>query len=60
MNPGGDRPPRRLTDRAEKLAELRPAWCIAQQQAQELLGDDAARSIKHLVDRMFAEQHATE
>ena len=50
-----------LTDAgAEKLAELRPAWRAAQQQAQELLGDDAARSIKLLVDRMCAEQLATE
>jgi DNA-binding MarR family transcriptional regulator len=40
---------------AEKLAELRPAWRIAQQQARGLLGDDAARSIKQLVDHMFAE-----
>ena len=41
---------------AEKLAELRPAWRTAQDQAQQLLGDDAAASIKQLVDRMFAEQ----
>jgi len=46
-----------LTDAgAEKLAELRPAWRTAQSQAQELLGDDAARSIKELVDHMFAER----
>ena len=45
---------------AEKLAELRPAWRTAQGQALELLGDDAARSIKLLVDRMFAEELATE
>jgi DNA-binding MarR family transcriptional regulator len=44
-----------LTDvGAEKLAELRPAWCTAQRQAQELLGDDVAGSIKQLVDRIFA------
>jgi DNA-binding MarR family transcriptional regulator len=50
-----------LTDAgAEKLAELRPAWRAAQQQAQELLGDDAARSIKLLVDGMFAEQFTAE
>jgi DNA-binding MarR family transcriptional regulator len=45
-----------LTDAgAEKLAELLPAWRNAQREAQELLGDDAARSIKQLVDDMFAE-----
>jgi DNA-binding MarR family transcriptional regulator len=50
-----------LTDAgAEKLAELRPAWRAAQQQAQALLGDDAADAIKRLVDRMFAEQLARE
>ncbi|HEV3033331.1 MAG TPA: MarR family transcriptional regulator [Solirubrobacteraceae bacterium] len=40
---------------ADKLAELRPAWRAAQRQAQELLGDEAAGSIRRLVDRMFAE-----
>jgi DNA-binding MarR family transcriptional regulator len=50
-----------LTDTGvEKLADLRPAWRTAQQQARELLGDDAARSIKQLVDQMFAEQLTTE
>jgi hypothetical protein len=39
---------------------LRPAWRTAQRQAQELLGDGAARSIKRLVDEMFAEQLAAE
>ncbi|HXW57951.1 MAG TPA: MarR family transcriptional regulator [Solirubrobacteraceae bacterium] len=41
---------------ADKLAELRPAWRVAQGQAQALLGDDAARSITQLADRMLAEQ----
>jgi DNA-binding MarR family transcriptional regulator len=41
---------------AEKLAELLPAWRSAQREAQELLGDDAARSIKQLVDDVFAER----
>jgi DNA-binding MarR family transcriptional regulator len=50
-----------LTDEgAERLAELRPAWRSAQQHAQGLLGDDAARSIKQLVDQMFADQLTTE
>ncbi len=50
-----------LTDAGvERLAELLPAWRTAQRQAQELLGDDAARSIKQLVDRMFTEQIAAE
>jgi DNA-binding MarR family transcriptional regulator len=45
-----------LTDAgAEKLAELLPAWRNAQREAQELLGDEAARSIKQLVDDMFAD-----
>ncbi|HTA34941.1 MAG TPA: hypothetical protein VK721_16075 [Solirubrobacteraceae bacterium] len=46
-----------LTDAgAEKLAELRPAWRTAQHQARELLGDDAASSIKQRVDQMLAGQ----
>ena len=45
---------------AEKLAGVRPAWRTAQRQAQELLGDDAANSIKQLVDHMFAEQLGAE
>jgi DNA-binding MarR family transcriptional regulator len=50
-----------LTDAgAETLVELRPAWRTAQKQAQELLGDDAARSVKQLVHHMFAEQLTTE
>jgi DNA-binding MarR family transcriptional regulator len=50
-----------LTDAgAEKLAELRPAWRLAQQRARELLGDGATDSITELVDRMLAEQLAIE
>jgi DNA-binding MarR family transcriptional regulator len=50
-----------LTDAgAEKLVELGPAWRTAQHQARELLGDDATRSIKGLVDGMFAEQLTAE
>ncbi len=50
-----------LTDAgAEKLAELRPAWRAAQQQAQELLGDDAARSLTQRVDQMLADQLTSE
>jgi DNA-binding MarR family transcriptional regulator len=50
-----------LTDAgAHRLAELRPAWRDAQRQAQELLGDDAARSITQLVNHMFAEQLTAE
>jgi DNA-binding MarR family transcriptional regulator len=46
-----------LTDAgAGKLTELRPAWRTAQHQARQVLGDEAAGSIKQLVDRMFAEQ----
>jgi DNA-binding MarR family transcriptional regulator len=46
-----------LTDAgADKLAELLPAWRAAQRQAGELVGADAAGSIKRLVDGMFAEQ----
>jgi|HubBroStandDraft_6_1064221.scaffolds.fasta_scaffold112151_2 DNA-binding MarR family transcriptional regulator len=49
-----------LTDEgSEKLAELRPAWRAAQRDAQGLLGDDAARSIKRLVDQMFADELTT-
>ena len=40
----------------ERLVELRPAWRAAQDEAQAMLGDDAAGSIKRLVDRMFIEQ----
>jgi DNA-binding MarR family transcriptional regulator len=48
-----------LTDAgAEKLCALRPAWRSAQEQAQELLGDDAASSIRQRVDEMLAEQLA--
>ncbi|HTU78282.1 MAG TPA: MarR family transcriptional regulator [Solirubrobacteraceae bacterium] len=50
-----------LTDAgAGKLSELRPAWRSAQRRAQTLLGEDAAHSIKQLVDGMFAEQPTTE
>jgi DNA-binding MarR family transcriptional regulator len=44
----------------ERLVELRPAWRAAQDEAQAMLGDDAAGSIKRLVDRMFIEQLATD
>jgi DNA-binding MarR family transcriptional regulator len=50
-----------LTDEgSERLAELRPAWRAAQRDAQGLLGDDATRSIKQLVDQMFADELTTE
>ena len=50
-----------LTDAgAKKLAKLRPAWHTAQGRAQALLGDDAAESIRQLVDGMFAEQLTSE
>jgi DNA-binding MarR family transcriptional regulator len=38
---------------SEKLAELRAAWRDAQQRAHELIGADAATSIKQRVDAMF-------
>jgi DNA-binding MarR family transcriptional regulator len=40
---------------AERLERLQPAWQAAQQQARELLGEDAARSITQLGDRMFGD-----
>ena len=43
---------------AERLEQLRPAWRSAQQQARELLGEDASRSITQLGDRMFGEPPA--
>jgi DNA-binding MarR family transcriptional regulator len=50
-----------LTDEgSERLAELRPAWRAAQRDARGLLGDDATRSIKQLVDQMFADELTTE
>jgi DNA-binding MarR family transcriptional regulator len=50
-----------LTDTgAERLAELRPAWRRAQRRAHELLGEDAARSLEQLVDRMFADRLAAD
>jgi DNA-binding MarR family transcriptional regulator len=42
---------------AEKLARLRPAWCVAQRHAHELLGNEASEAIRALVDPTFAEQH---
>jgi DNA-binding MarR family transcriptional regulator len=48
-----------LTDAgAEKLVELRPAWRAAQNRSRHLLGDDAADSLKHLVNDVFAAQVA--
>jgi DNA-binding MarR family transcriptional regulator len=43
---------------AERLEQLRPAWRAAQEQAQELLGEDATRSIVRLGDRMFGDTPA--